>query len=106
MGKDSKKSDPNSPLGAGGKTLILVRHAKSSWDDLGLSDFDRPLNDRGKKDAPVMAERLANKKIKIDAFISSPAKRAARTARIFAKEFDKKKDDIIYKTELYLASEN
>ena len=88
------------------KTLILVRHAKSSWDDLGLNDFDRPLNDRGKKDAPVMAERLSNKKVEIDAFISSPAKRAARTARIFAKEFKTKKDDIIYKTELYLASEN
>ena len=88
------------------KQLLLVRHAKSSWDDLGMNDFDRPLNDRGKRDAPVMAERLSNKKIKVDAFISSPAKRAARTAKIFAKEFKTKKDDIIYKTELYLASEN
>lgn len=88
------------------KTLILVRHAKSSWDDLGLNDFDRPLNDRGKRDAPKMAGRLADKKIRIDAFISSPAKRAARTAKIFAEEFKTKKDDIIYKTELYLASEN
>ena len=88
------------------KTLILVRHAKSSWDDLGLNDFDRPLNDRGKKDAPKMAERLSNKKIGIDAFISSPAKRAARTAKIFAEEFKAKKKDIIFKTELYLASEN
>ena len=40
------------------KTLILVRHAKSSWDDAGLSDFERPLNERGKKDAPAMADRL------------------------------------------------
>ena len=88
------------------KQLLLVRHAKSSWDDLGMNDFDRPLNDRGKRDAPVMAERLSNKKIKVDAFISSPAKRAARTAKIFAKEFKTKKDNIIYKTELYLASEN
>ena len=88
------------------KTLILVRHAKSSWDDLGLNDFDRPLNDRGKKDAPKMAERVAKKKIGIDAFISSPAKRAARTAKIFAEEFKAKKKDIIFKTELYLASEN
>lgn len=88
------------------KTLILVRHAKSSWDDLGLNDFDRPLNDRGKKDAPKMAERLFKKKIGIDAFISSPAKRAARTAKFFAEELKEKKKDIIYKTELYLASEN
>lgn len=88
------------------KTLILVRHAKSSWDDLGLNDFDRPLNDRGKKDAPKMAEKLSKKKIEIDAFISSPAKRAARTAKIFAEEFKAKKKNIIYKTELYLASEN
>ena len=73
---------------------------------MGLNDFDRPLNDRGKKDAPVMAQRLLNKKIKIDAFISSPAKRASRTAKIFASEFGVEKDDIIYKTELYLASEN
>lgn len=88
------------------KTLILVRHAKSSWDDPGLNDFDRPLNDRGKKDAPKMAERLAKKKIEIDAFISSPAKRAARTAKFFAEEFKAKKKEIIFKTELYLASEN
>jgi phosphohistidine phosphatase len=88
------------------KTLILVRHAKSSWDDLGLSDFDRPLNDRGKRDAPKMAEKLSKKKIDIDAFISSPAKRAARTAKLFAEEFKAKKTEIIFKTELYLASEN
>jgi len=88
------------------KTLILVRHAKSSWDDPGLNDFDRPLNDRGKKDAPKMAEKLSKKKIEIDAFISSPAKRAARTAKIFAEEFKAKKKKIIFKTELYLASEN
>lgn len=86
------------------RTLLLIRHAKSSWDDAALSDFERPLNERGKKDAPEMAERLAGKKIKIDAFFSSPAKRAARTARAFAKEFNKNKDEIIFKSELYLAS--
>lgn len=88
------------------KTLLLVRHAKSSWDDPSLSDFDRPLNDRGKRDAPVMAHRLIDKKVKIDVFISSPAKRAARTARIFAKEYGFKKEDILYKTELYGAYED
>lgn len=86
------------------KSLLLIRHAKSSWDDASVNDFDRPLNDRGKRDAPIMAERLSEKKIDIDAFFSSPAKRAARTAKIFAEEFKVKKDDIIFKTELYMAS--
>ena len=53
-----------------------------------------------------MAQRLRDKKIKIDAFISSPAKRAGRTARIFAEEYNRKKDEVIYKTELYMASDN
>ena len=87
------------------KSLILIRHAKSSWNDSSVSDFERPLNERGKKDAPVMANRLMEKKIKIDAFISSPAKRASRTASVFAKEYKRDKDDILYKTELYGASE-
>lgn len=86
------------------KQLLLIRHAKSSWDDVSLNDFERPLNDRGKKDAPLMAHRLQDKNVKIDAFISSPAKRAGRTARIFAEEYDRKKDEIIFKTELYGAT--
>lgn len=85
------------------KTLLLIRHAKSSWDDIAVSDFDRPLNDRGKKDAPMMAHRLSDKKIKIDAFISSPAKRAKRTAVLFAKEYGVSEEDILFKTELYAA---
>ena len=85
------------------KKLILVRHAKSDWSNPSLSDIDRPLNDRGKRDAPVMAKRLLEKKIKIDSFISSPAKRAARTARYFAKAFGFKKNTIDYKEKLYLA---
>jgi len=85
------------------KTLILVRHAKSDWSESGLSDMDRPLNDRGKRDAPVMAHRLLDKKIKIDAFISSPAKRAARTAKIIAGEYGKKKEKVTFNEKLYLA---
>ena len=77
------------------KTLLLVRHAKSSWDDPGMDDIDRPLNDRGKTDAPVMAKRLKNKGVRIDTFISSPAKRARRTARYFAEEYHLEKKDII-----------
>jgi len=87
------------------KTLILIRHAKSSWDDPGLNDFERPLNDRGKKDAPIMAERLYERGIKIDAFITSPARRARKTAEQFAKYYKKEKTDLLLKTELYLAGE-
>ena len=87
------------------KTLFLIRHAKSSWDEVGLDDFDRPLNARGKKEAPMMARRLLDKKIKIDAFISSPAKRARKTATSFMKEFKEKKGKIILVKDLYMASD-
>ncbi len=85
------------------KQLLLVRHAKSDWGNPGLDDFDRPLNERGKKDAPVMAQRLVDKKIKIDTFIASPAKRASKTAKCFAEAFKRKKNDIVFKEKLYLA---
>ncbi|HEY0676640.1 MAG TPA: histidine phosphatase family protein [Chitinophagaceae bacterium] len=86
------------------KTVILVRHAKSSWDDHTLTDFDRPLNDRGKKDAPEMGERLVKRKIKIDLFVSSSAKRAKKTAQAFAEAFGLKKDEVVLNEALYLAS--
>ena len=85
------------------KTLILVRHAKSSWGDLTLPDFERPLNERGKHDAPLMAKRLLEKGIEIDALISSPAKRAKRTAQAFAEVLGKDQDKIIFRDELYMA---
>jgi len=87
------------------KILILVRHAKSSWDDPSLSDFERPLNERGKKDAPEMAKRLSSKKIRIDAFVSSPAKRARQTCKYFTKEFDPKRKNIVQEPKLYEAGE-
>lgn len=85
------------------KQVILIRHAKSDWGNPGLDDFDRPLNERGKKDAPVMAKRLHDRKIAIDAFIASPAKRAAKTAGVFADAFKRQKDEIIFNEELYMA---
>jgi len=85
------------------KTLILVRHAKSSWGDLTLPDFERPLNERGKHDAPLMAKRLLEKGIEIDALVSSPAKRAKRTAQAFAEVLGKDQDKIIFRDELYMA---
>jgi phosphohistidine phosphatase len=84
------------------KSIILVRHAKSSWD-FNVEDFDRPLNDRGETDAPAMAKRLVKKDIKIDAFVSSPAKRALSTATYFAEAYDKKQKYIIIVPDLYEA---
>jgi phosphohistidine phosphatase len=83
------------------KTLILVRHAKSSWADEGLSDMERPLNERGKKDAPEMAKRLKKKISKIDLFLSSTARRAKKTAKYFAEEFGVSKDAIQLEANLY-----
>ncbi|MBN1278531.1 MAG: histidine phosphatase family protein [Chlorobium sp.] len=66
------------------RTLYLVRHAKSSWNNSLISDFDRPLNDRGMESAPLMAQRLKEKKILPGMMVSSPANRAITTAGIFA----------------------
>lgn len=66
------------------KTLIVVRHAKSSWDDPQLPDFKRPLNERGERDAPRMAKRLKEKDLTIDVIVSSPAVRALTTCHTFA----------------------
>ena len=88
------------------KHLLVIRHAKSSWDNSIPNDFDRPLNDRGFKDAPRMAKRLHDKKISIDAFISSTAKRAFTTATFFYEEYKKggnKTLGVIGIPELYLA---
>ncbi len=66
------------------KNLLIMRHAKSDWGDYTLSDFERPLNKRGIKDAPMMGEQILKKDKHIDLIISSPAKRAASTARCVA----------------------
>ncbi|UKT66110.1 SixA phosphatase family protein [Pedobacter mucosus] len=70
------------------KRLLLVRHAKSDWGNAELADFDRPLNKRGKENAPEMAERLFNKGFKFDLMVSSPAKRALKTAKYFAEKYN------------------
>ena len=86
------------------KTLLLIRHAKSSWNDVVLSDFDRPLNERGKEDAPQMAKRMLDKKILPDLFISSPAKRAKKTASIFMEVYNENKKNLVLIPSLYEAS--
>jgi phosphohistidine phosphatase len=85
----------------GMKTLFLIRHAKSSWDDTALPDQDRPLNDRGKRDAPNMGERLAKRDVKPDLILSSPAMRALKTAEIIAKKLDYRRRDILVDDRLY-----
>lgn len=62
------------------KTLLLLRHAKSSWDDPELADFDRPLNSRGIRSAKFLGELIHERLIRADRVISSPAKRAKHTA--------------------------
>jgi len=83
------------------KTLFLVRHAKSSWADAALPDKDRPLNDRGQRDAPKMGERLAERTVKLDLILSSPATRALKTAEIIAKKLDYRRKDIVVNERLY-----
>jgi phosphohistidine phosphatase len=62
------------------KTLLLLRHAKSDWGDSSLRDFDRPLADRGKRDAPRMGRALKDRGPVPDLIVSSPAARAKATA--------------------------
>ncbi len=83
------------------KTLFLVRHAKSSRNEPALPDKDRPLNDRGKRDAPKMGERLAKREVTPDLILSSPAKRALETAQIIAKKLDYRLADIVVDEQLY-----
>ena len=83
------------------KTLYLARHAKSSWKNPELMDIDRPLNKRGKKDAPFMGKALNDKGIKPDLIVTSPANRARLTAESIAKEIGYKKKDIVLNEDLY-----
>lgn len=86
------------------KALLLIRHAKSGWDDPSLSDFDRTLTERGKSNAKLMAKRVKEKSIEIDLFVSSPAKRAKKTAKIFMKEYEEKEKEILLEPALYEGS--
>lgn len=87
------------------KTLYVVRHAKSSWDDPDLSDFERPLNARGKRDAPRMGKRLKEKDLTPDCVISSPARRAHSTAKRICAVLAFDKNKIKTERKLYHASE-
>ena len=85
------------------KTLYLLRHAKSSWDNPELKDFERPLSERGLRDVPIMGERFKGRGDKLQCIISSPAVRAKTTAKMFAKAIDFAVDEIASNPELYFA---
>lgn len=84
------------------KTLFLLRHAKSSWDDSTLTDFQRPLNKRGLEAAPLMGEAIRRHQFKIDLIVSSPAKRAVQTA-LLVKEAAKITGEIQFEAKIYEA---
>jgi len=86
------------------KKLYLIRHAKSSWADANMDDFDRLLNDRGIKDAPHMAKILRERKIFPDRMISSPAIRALSTCKAFAEVLKYDASKIVTIPKLYHAS--
>ena len=66
------------------KRLFLLRHAKSSWDDPRLADFDRPLNERGRRAAPVVGRFMREQNVQPDLVLCSPAERARQTAALIA----------------------
>ncbi|MEQ8909864.1 MAG: histidine phosphatase family protein [Vicingaceae bacterium] len=88
------------------KELFIIRHAKSSWSNANLKDFDRPLNERGLRDAPRMGERLQKKNLKPDLIVSSPANRALTTAKTIAEKLSYPSDCIREESLIYGATVN
>lgn len=88
------------------KRLILIRHAKSSWKDMNLSDFDRPLNKRGMANGEFMSDLLSKKIKSVDAFFSSSSKRTILTSKFFIDKINVNKERIYYSENLYHASSN
>lgn len=90
------------------KHLLLLRHAKSSWGDETLADFDRPLNKRGKRDAPEMGKRLAKRKVHLDQVLCSPAQRTRDTCSAVLAAFPSHNIDhsidVVYENAIYEAS--
>ena len=84
------------------KNLYLLRHAKSSWDDFALKDFDRPLSTRGIQDAELMGNYFKSKRKVLDLVLSSPSKRTKETLEHF---FNKTSQNIIFNETIYHSSE-
>ena len=85
------------------KTLFILRHAKSSWSERDLADFERPLNERGMKAASFMGELMAQNEFQPSVILSSPAVRAKQTA-LLVKEFGKLDAGIRFEHGIYEAS--
>jgi phosphohistidine phosphatase len=85
------------------KTLILIRHAKSSWANPDQTDFERPLNERGRRDAPEMAKRLLKKNFSIDQIIYSTAARTTETMQTFQRMLNIDSKNCLPKDDLYHA---
>lgn len=88
----------------GTQLLTLVRHGKSSWQTAGQSDHERPLNDRGRKDSPAMAKRLADRGCVPDLVLCSSATRTQETARYLIDGLGLGENNILTSADLYLAS--
>lgn len=86
------------------KRLTLIRHAKSSWGNPALPDFDRPLNQRGEVAAPAMGKALVERGLSPDLLVSSSALRAITTCKLLAKEFNYAEDAITIEPRIYEAS--
>ena len=86
------------------REVCFVRHAKSNWDHPGLRDFDRPLDERGLKDAPMMARKMKELDLVPDLIVTSGAKRARKTAEFFKKEFSLPDSHFMVTDDLYEAS--
>lgn len=87
------------------RILTVIRHAKSSWDDPNMRDFDRPLNERGQRDAPEMGARLAARGQKPDCLYCSSALRARETALVLAQSVGYPEADVEAESGLYMANE-
>jgi phosphohistidine phosphatase len=85
------------------RTLCLIRHAKSSWDNPSLRDFERPLNERGLREAPLMAQKLFDSGVRPDLIVSSTANRALTTAKFFADRFGIAHEFIVQRSDIYEA---
>ncbi|HKL14352.1 MAG TPA: histidine phosphatase family protein [Balneolaceae bacterium] len=83
------------------KTILIMRHAKSSWDDSSLKDFDRPLNKRGRKDAPAMGRFLSDLELIPDHIVCSPAQRARETVALLTDELGEIGEITRYDERLY-----
>ena len=88
------------------KKIILIRHAKSSWKEVHLSDFDRPLNKRGIRDSKLMSLELSKKIDSVDALYSSSSNRTKLTSNFFLEKIKIKSNKIFFLEDFYHAGSN